>query len=464
VNAATAIPIWLARVRVRVTLAATAVSLLGAVVGSSLFVAGLHESLEQALVGSAQQQVGTVEAQLAAGGSPQQATVSGRHDVIVQILGADGKLIASDHPGLSGAVRTTAGASEGVHIPHLEDTYAVWAQQGRGGQLVIVGLSEEQAWRAVKTAVVLLAVAVPVGVLLIAVVVWLSIGRALRPIEVMRREAAVITTEHLHARLAVPGGDDEIPLLAATLNEMLDRIDGAQRQQRQFVSDASHELRSPLAILRQVVDVARRHPESTTMDQFAQDVSIEERRMEQLVTALLTLARLDDHEETSRQLVDIDDAVLVEIDRLRSAAPGIVFDRSGVSAGQAYGDPVLFAGMVANLLSNAARHAASRVRVRLAEAEGSVVLTVEDDGDGIPSADRDRVFDRFARLDEARARDAGGAGLGLAIVQKVVQAAGGTVTVADSDLGGARFTMTLPSHVTEPRPARATSRADDQEQ
>jgi len=450
--------IWLARVRVRVTLAAMAVSVLGAVVGSSLFVAGLHESLEQSLVGSAQQQAETVEAQLAAGGSAQQASVSGRHDVIVQILGSDGTLVASDHPDLTRAVQTTTGAAEGVHIAHLADTYAVWAQRGRGGQLVIVGLSEEQAWRAVKTAVVLLAVAVPVGILLLAVVVWLSIGRALRPIEVMRREAAVITSEHLYGRLAVPPGDDEIPLLASTLNEMLDRIDGAQRQQRQFVSDASHELRSPLAILRQVVDVARRHPESTSLDQLAQDVSIEERRMEQLVTALLTLARLDDHEEARWQLVDIDDAVLVEIDRLRSVAPGIVFDRSGLSAGQAFGDPVLFTGVVANLLSNAARHAVSRVRVRLEEAEGSVVLTVDDDGAGIPSADRERVFDRFARLDEARARDAGGAGLGLAIVQKVVQAAGGTVTVGDSDLGGARFTVTLPSHVTEPRPAGVSSR------
>jgi signal transduction histidine kinase len=447
---------WLARVRVRVTLAATAVSLLGAIVGSVLFVVGLHESLEQSLLGSARQQADTVKAQLAAGGSLREATVSGRHDVIVQIVGANGELAASDHPSLSRVVRNSAGSSEGMHIPGLDDTYAVWAERASKDKLVIVGLSEEQAWQATDTAIVLLAIAVPFAVILLAVVVWQSIGRALRPVEVMRRQAAVITSEHLSGRLAVPSGDDEIPLLASTLNEMLERIDGAQRQQRQFVSDASHELRSPLAILRQEIDIARRHPETTTLDDFAAEVSIEERRMEQLVTALLTLARLDDREIATPQLVDVDDAVLAEIDRMRSRVPGIAFDRSGVSAGQAVGDPVLLTRVVANLLSNAARHAASRVRVRLDESDGFVVLNVEDDGEGISPADRERVFERFARLDEARARDGGGAGLGLAIVAKVVEAFGGTVTIGDSDLGGARFTVTLPSRPNELSQLRRT--------
>lgn len=438
------LPHW--GLRTRVTLAATAVSLIGAIIGSTLFVGGLSESLEQALVASAQQQTATVIAQLNEGQSPTLAVVTDKHDLIVQILDVDGTLVTTDQRGVSQPIRTTPGITEGARIATLADRYAVNAELTPGGQLVLVGLSEEQVTRARNTAIVLLVIAVPIGILLLALVVWLAIGRALRPVEVMRREAAAITSEHLHRRLAVPPGVDEIPLLAETLNEMLDRIDSSQRQQRQFVSDASHELRSPLATVRQMVEVARRHPENTTVAQLADDVWAEEVRMEGLVKALLTLARLDDEESVRAQVVDLDDAVLNEVNRLRTnrGPNSVTFDIKGVSAGQTYGDPVLFAQLVTNLISNAARHAVSTVRVALDETDRGVVLVVEDDGSGIPAADRERVFERFTRLDEARARDAGGAGLGLAIVKKVVEGSHGTVVVEESALGGARFVVTLP--------------------
>ena len=443
--------LWLARVRVRVTLAATAVTLLGGLIGAVLFVGGLHQKLEQSLVSSAQQQTATVVAQLNAGGTPDQVTVTDKRDIIVQVIDKKDTVVASDHGWITKPLRTSPGVTERVDVPTLDDTYAVYAKLAKKGDLVLVGLSEEQVTRATSTAIVLLAIALPLGILMLAGVVWLSIGRALRPVEVMRREAAAITSEDLHERLAEPPGDDEIPLLAATLNEMLDRIDLSQRQQRQFVSDASHELRSPLATMRQMAEVAQRHPESTSVEELADDVLAEEIRMEGLVKALLILARLDDRASIRASVVDLDDAVLQEVDRLRAqrADEGITFDISRVSAGQSYGDPVLFGQVVTNLVSNAARHASSVVRVSLDEEGAEVVLVVEDDGAGIPESDRERVFDRFTRLDESRARDAGGAGLGLAIVEKVVAASHGSVHVATSDLGGARFVVKLPAHADQ---------------
>lgn len=436
---------WRSRVRVRVTAAAAGVSLLGAGIGAALFVGVLHENLEQALVSSAQQQAGTVQAQLEAEGSPQRAVVSGKRDLVIQIVGADGRVIAGNHPSVTTALRTTPGVTETARVPQLEDPYAVYAQTARTGDLIVVGLSEEQSARATSTAVLLLAIGVPVVVLLVSLVVWAAVGRALRPVEAMRREAAAITSEHLHKRLPVPLGDDEIPLLATTLNAMLDRIDATQRQQRQFVSDASHELRSPLATVRQTVEVARRHPGSTSVEALAEEVLAEEARMEALVKALLTLARLDDQLPARSEVVDLDDAVLTEVSRLRASGTEIVFDIRQVTGGQAYGDPILLNQVVVNLMSNAERHARSTVAISLDEVDGRTVLAVDDDGDGIAVADRERVFERFARLDQARARDAGGAGLGLAIVAKVVGDAGGTVTISDAPSGGVRFTVSLPT-------------------
>ncbi|GAA3546745.1 sensor histidine kinase [Nocardioides daeguensis] len=440
-------------VRRRVTLAAVAVTALGAAIAGVLFVAVLHKNLEDALVGSAEQQADTIVAQLASGRSPEQATVTDKRDLIAQVIGTDGRVKASDHRAVSVPLRTRPGTAKGVRVRGLAGSYAVHAERAADGRLVVVALSEEQVDRATATTVLLLVVSIPLGVLLVAGVVWLAIGRALRPVEVMRREAAAISAERLHQlpgqRLAIPAGHDEIPRLAATFNDLLDRIGGAHGQQRQFVSDASHELRSPLAVLRQTVEVARRHPDSTTVARLADEVAVEETRMEGLVRALLVLARLDDQDPATLEVVDLDDLVLAEVDRLRASqrASGhtddVRLDINRVSAGQTVGDPALLAQIVVNLLENAVRHATATVRITLDEKNDHVVLSVEDDGHGIAPADRERVFERFARLDEARARDVGGAGLGLAIVQKAVAALGGTVTVTRAELGGARFVVTL---------------------
>ena len=433
-------------VRVRVTLAATAAALVVTVLGSVLFVLLLRHNLTNELIGSGMQQVQTVQAQLAAGESRDEAVLTGKNDIVIQLVDPSGTVVASDHPRVTTPLRTTPGTSHSVKVKRLVDRYVVVAASSRKGDvLIVVGHSSEQVDRATGNASLLLGISVPLALAALAVAVWLSVARALRPVEAMRREAQTITAAHLNRRLAVSPGDDEIPRLATTLNEMLDRIDAASLLQRQFVSDASHELRSPLASLRQLAEVAHGYPEGDAHAALARDVLTEEGRMEELVESLLLLSRIEDSQRSaSRWDVDLDDVVLNEVRRTRRE-DGPTIDVSGVSAGQVLAEPVLVRQVVTNLLTNAVRHARSEVRVALREYDDRVVLTVDDDGHGIPADERHRVFERFVRLDESRARDAGGSGLGLAIVRKVVEDLGGSVEVGSSDLGGARFMVTLPS-------------------
>ena len=442
-------PESLSYVRVRVTAAALLAALAVGVLGSVLFVNSLRNDLTNGLVSSSQQLALAVRAQLAEGEEPERAVASGKNDVLVQVVGPDGTVLATDHPQVSTPLRTTPGTSLRVRVPGLTDSYVVVAlREVRGQRIVVVGRSNEGVVQATRTAAVLLAISVPLGLGLLAVVVWLSIGRALRPVEHMRRQAAAITSSHLHARLEVPGGSDEIPRLAHTLNEMLDRIDATHRLQRQFVSDASHELRSPLAAIRQLAEVARDYPGPESPGELARDVLAEEQRMEELVTSLLLLARLEDQTQQPSETVDLDDVVLEEVRRSRTRPGGrdeqVRLDATKVGAAQVEGDPVLLGQVVRNLVSNAVRHARSEVTVSLAEERGRAVLRVCDDGNGVPPQERERIFERFVRLDESRTREAGGSGLGLAIVHKIVRDHGGDVEVTDAGTGGAVFVVSLP--------------------
>jgi signal transduction histidine kinase len=289
----------------------------------------------------------------------------------------------------------------------------------------------------------LLAASTLLVVVVVAGVTWWVVGRALRPVARIRREVDEITGDRLDRRVAEPTSEDEIAALATTMNRMLDRLDASATAQRRFVSDASHELRSPLATMRQHAELARAHPDATTLGDLAEVVTEEGVRMQDLVDGLLVLTRLDEHAPQRRTTVDLDDLALTEVTRLRAA--GIDVDGSGIGAAQVDADERLLGRVVRNLADNAARHAASRVAIGVRVHGDRAVLTVDDDGTGIPPTERDRVFERFVRLDEGRARDAGGSGLGLAIVAGVVEASGGSVRVTDSPLGGARFEVRLPT-------------------
>jgi signal transduction histidine kinase len=229
------------------------------------------------------------------------------------------------------------------------------------------------------------------------------------------------------------------------MNEMLARLEAARDRQQRFVSDASHELRSPIATIRHELELLIARPDEADVVFVARGLLREDLRMQSLVDDLLVLARSDEGTlPLHRRPVDLDDLVLAEAARLRSR--GLVdVDTSSVSAGQVQGDAAQLAGMVRNLVDNAERHASRAVRLSLAERGARVVLRVTDDGPGISGTDRRRIFDRFTRLDSARARGAGGYGLGLSIVHQVVTAHAGSVVVEDAPGGGARFVVDLPA-------------------
>jgi signal transduction histidine kinase len=290
----------------------------------------------------------------------------------------------------------------------------------------------------------LMYVGVPLLVLLVAFAVWYFAGRALRPVELIRLEAASITGSTIHRRVPEQGTDDEVGRLAHTMNAMLDRLELSSQRQRQFVSDASHELRSPLASIRANLEVALRNYDRADWPAVARRALSEDQRMEDTVSELLELARLDESQGeeplTSLPEVDLDELVLDE-----TLLPHVVLvNATRVSAGRVHGRREQLARLVRNLVDNATRHAQTRVDLSLQTTDGTVELTVDDDGPGIDPDDRERVFERFTRLDDGRARDAGGLGIGLAIVKAIVEQHGGSVTIDDAPIGGARFLVQLP--------------------
>ena len=280
------------------------------------------------------------------------------------------------------------------------------------------------------------------------IAMWSIATRALRPVEVMRREVDAISAADLSARVSSPPVDDELGRLARTMNAMLERVQHASDRQARFVSDASHELRTPLAITRARLEVALRNQERTDWPAAANDVLRESGRMERLVRDLLALAR-GGPELEKQGPVDLDEVVLEAVKSARLLAPpGCVIEARGVSAGRVLGHADLLERVVANLLTNGLRHARSMVKVSLSHAADDptlIELTVSDDGPGVAPPERERIFERFTRLDEARDRQSGGAGLGLAIVAEVVGAHRGSVHVEGQPGGGARFVVRIPA-------------------
>lgn len=278
--------------------------------------------------------------------------------------------------------------------------------------------------------------------LLAAAATWVLTGRALRPVEAITRRVEDITAAGSGDRVPEPADRGEIGHLARTVNTMLDRLDRSAVTQRRFVADASHELRSPLAVIRTEAEVALAHPDRADWEATARTVLEETGRLEGLVSDLLVLARHDDgHRPAAGGVTDVDEVVLAEAARARRVA----VDTGGVLGGRVAAPPGDVARVVRHLLDNAARHAAARVQVTVRPDGDRVVLVVDDDGAGVPEADRTRIFERFARLEESRSRDAGGVGLGLAVVAAIVESLGGDVTVGDAPIGGARFVVRLPA-------------------
>ncbi|CAL9434089.1 HAMP domain-containing sensor histidine kinase [Streptomyces sp. Tu 3180] len=304
----------------------------------------------------------------------------------------------------------------------------------RGRLTVYAGAPLAAEHSAVDTAQTAMLLGLPLLLGVVAGVTWMVTGRALRPVEGIRREMAAITaSEDLARRVPEPGTHDEIARLARTTNETLAALETSVERQRRFVADASHELRSPIASLRTQLEVAAAHPELLDLDGAVEDTV----RLQHLAADLLLLARLDAGERPADALVDL--AALA-----REEAAG----RTGVTVdtepAEVTGSRGQLGRLLANLLDNARRHARERVTVTVRREGDRVVLGVADDGEGVAEADRERIFERFVRLDAARSRDEGGAGLGLAIARDVAVRHGGTLTVGSAPTGGALFELRLP--------------------
>ncbi|MET7693462.1 HAMP domain-containing sensor histidine kinase [Streptomyces sp. NPDC005483] len=304
----------------------------------------------------------------------------------------------------------------------------------RGTLTVYAGASLDPEQGAVGTAQTVMLVGFPLLLGVVAAVTWLVTRRALRPVEGIRAEMAAITaSEDLARRVPVPDTHDEVARLARTTNETLAALETSVERQRRFVADASHELRSPIASLRTQLEVAAAHPELLDLEGAVEDTV----RLQHLAADLLLLARLDAGERPQNTRFDLAGVVREQA----AGRTGVTVDAEGVEVAGSRGQ---VERLLANLLDNAQRHARSRVAVAVRQAGRQAVVEVADDGTGVPVGDRERIFERFVRLDEARARDDGGAGLGLAIARDVAVRHGGTLTVRDTTAGGALFELRLP--------------------
>ncbi|MFE3741004.1 ATP-binding protein [Streptomyces sp. NPDC059134] len=316
----------------------------------------------------------------------------------------------------------------------------------RTGRTVVVhaGASLADRQSAVSTTAVAMLLGLPVLLLIVGGVTWLVTRRALRPVEGIRSEMAAITaSEDLSRRVPEPATHDEVARLARTTNETLTALEAAVERQRRFVADASHELRSPIASLRTQLEVGHAHPGLLDVPGAVADTV----RLQQLAGDLLMLARLDAGERPGRTRTDLGALVREEVSqRATDRIPVAVRAREGFDV---LGSRGQLARVLGNLLDNAQRHAAGSVEASVRRVGAWVVLAVADDGAGVPEAERERIFERFVRLDDARSRDDGGAGLGLAIARDVAERHGGTLTVGGAPSGGALFELRLPA-VTGP--------------
>ncbi|MCW2777082.1 MAG: Two component signal transduction histidine-protein kinase/phosphatase [Frankiales bacterium] len=431
--------------RTRTTLVAAGALVVGLAVACVLLVVSLRGELTASLDDAALTRAVDAAAALGRGDLPAAVLRAGGESSSVQVLAPDGSLLA----GSAGLTRRPAVAPV-VRPPFdlvLDGRRFRVLTRRAGADLVVVLTPRDDVEESVRRLSALLAVGAPVLLALVCLAIWVLVGYTLQTVERLRVQLADVSAAGLDQRVQLPAARDEVRRLAETMNGLLDRLQASSRAQRQFVADAAHELRSPLTAVRTRVEVNARLDDLAAWQRAVPGLLEGTDRLNALVDDLLALAHLDDGDPVStRTSVDLDDVVLRVVGRLRDVA-GVVLDTRAVGAGLVQGDPALLERVVDNLLANAARHAATEVRVALVTVAGEVRLTVADDGPGIPEAERERVFERFHRLDAARSRGLGGTGLGLAIVREAVVAHGGRVWV-DGDGAGAVLQVVLPAEPT----------------
>lgn len=399
--------------RLRTTAAITLVVALALSLGAWLLLQTLEDALRRNNDDAARSRARDIAAAVESGRLPHPLTTLG-DDSVAQVVDGSGRVldasrnvegrrpIATFRPDGPRAVVRTVDFQDGPDLEHYR-VWAVRAVAASGPVTVYVGTSLETVSEAVGTLRGLLVPVVPVVVVLLAGLTWVVVGR------------------------------------------LLARLEESSRRQRAFAADASHELQTPLTAFRTQLEVALARPDAEDWPVLARDLLHGTQDMERLVRDLLFLAHEDEQTRAvlPTDLVDLDDVVLEEAARVRGGA-SVVLDTSKVSAAPVRGSRDQLVRLVRNLLENAENHASARVEVMLSASNGDVRLVVADDGPGVPAEDRQHVFERFVRLDGARARDSGGSGLGLAIVDAIARRHGGTVALA-GDGPGARFEVRLPT-------------------
>lgn len=445
-------------IRLRTTVAATIVVAVALVGASAALVVLQRQQLIDGLTEVAKQQVDIVAQEIedsGVGGVSVTALEAAVGDAaFLQIVGSNGKVILATDDDYDTRPVTEQTPAVGETLEFTVDSLpddaepfiiVVSGVETPDGQVrVVTAQSLESVQEATSVLVTLLGFGVPLVIAVVAATSYAVVGRALAPVEAIRRRVAGVSSADQDARVPVPDSQDEIARLAETMNSMLSRLQASAAAQHRFVADASHELRTPLATIRTTTELAALHPEAMDGERATDLVLTETRRLERLVSDLLLLARSDEHGLVMHsEDVDLDDIVTGEISRLRAQGGAKV--AVDVVSVKVRGDSQHLLRAVRNLMDNAARYASTTVTVKLSTGDGVALLDVVDDGPGIPESERERVFERFVRLDDSRERGTGGTGLGLAITRQIALAHGGSVHVAPDDrTTGTRLRLSLP--------------------
>jgi signal transduction histidine kinase len=384
---------------------------------------------------------------------------TGREVGQVQVIAADDTVVAVT-PGLAGNTRldvidppdvgdqTTATVDGNTigGIPGQQYRMVARTVDSTFGPLTIYAVtsldSADRAQRDLRNSLI---VGVPLLVALAALLIYRVVKRALAPVDAMRAEVDRIEAADLSGRVEAGSTDDEIANLGLTLNRMLDRLEQESRRQQLFAAAASHELRSPLSTIRTELEVGLAYPDRAEWAKVAEDSLIEVARLEELTRDLRMLTRSRSMQASAAVAIELADVVASEV-ALRRPERGIRYETSLVPA-RITADPDAVVQVVRNLFENAERHAATEIRVAVAPDDTVVVLTVANDGPAIPEDSRERIFEPFMRLDEARSLDIGGSGLGLAIARSIMTALGGSIVATAVD-HGAEFKATFPAPAT----------------
>ncbi len=442
-------------VRGRSTALAVATVLLALIVGGVAMLIAFRSTLLGNLDSTLRQQANDRAQLLADGAEPSTLTGLQQEEAFVWIGSPDGTVFAvegnyipvenpmPDRLNSVGEVTLTVEEQKPTGVETETSAFRLASATTNDGALVVLTAAElEVVDKTVADLGTLFLIALPFVAGLVGLLTWTAVGAALAPVDNIRREAEGISGTAMSGRVPVPETEDEISDLAHTMNEMLDRLEAHRDSLRQFTSDASHELKSPVANMRALVETTS--IDDPTWPPVRERLVSEGGRLQSLVENLLFLASHAEGSPTSRPTtVHLDDLLFDEVATVR-ASTQISVNIDAVEPASVQGSEGDLNRLIRNLLDNAAQHAAARVVVSLTQRDDRVVLTVADDGPGIDQEDRQRVFERFTRLDFARDRHSGGSGLGLSIVRQIVDDHGASVRIEDVDPTGAAFIVEFP--------------------